>query len=208
MAIKLVIGDFNKSSWSLRAWLVLAAAGIEADLEQVLLEQDDTRANILAHSPSGKLPVLIDGDLTINDSLAIAEYAADLHPDADLWPEDFDLRALARAAAAEMHAGFVNLRTQMSFGLGTGDQRPELTEQTREEIARILQIWTDLRARSGHATYLCGDHFGIVDAMYVPVLFRFRRFGIELPEALQPYADAIFDFGPVRTWLHLATTRP
>jgi len=208
MAIKLVIGDFNKSSWSFRAWLVLAAAGIDVTLEQVLLEQDDTRSQILGWSPSGKLPVLIDGNLVINDSLAIAEYAADLHPDAGLWPEDFDLRALARAASAEMHAGFVNLRTQMSFGLGTGEPCEPLWDATREEIARVLQIWTELRARSGHGTYLCGERFGIVDAMYAPILCRFRRFAVELPQPLQAYADAIFSFGPVRTWLHLATTRP
>ena len=107
-----------------------------------------------------------------------------------------------------MHSGFVNLRTQMSFGLNTGDHCETLWDATREEIARILQIWTDLRTRSGHGTYLCGEHFGIVDAMYAPVLLRLRRFGVELPAPLQAYADAIFSFAPLRDWLQLAATRP
>ncbi|WP_175651469.1 glutathione S-transferase family protein [Pseudomonas sp. Marseille-P9899] len=208
MAIKLAIGDFNKSSWSLRAWLVLHAAGVEFDTQQVLLDQDDTHANILKLSPSGKVPALQVDDLVINDSLAIAEYIAEIHPQADLWPDDRELRALARAAAAEMHSGFVNLRTQMSFGLNTGDTSETLLDATREEIARIFQIWGDLRARSGHGTYLCGEHFGIVDAMYAPIVFRFRRFGIALPAPLQAYADAILAYPHVRTWLQLASTRP
>lgn len=208
MAIKLAIGDFNKSSWSFRAWLVLTAAEIDFDIEQVLLEQDDTRANILQLSPSGKVPALIDRELVINDSLAIAEYVADMHPEAGLWPEDFDLRALARAASAEMHAGFVSLRTQLSFGLNTGDSAPPLLDATCDDISRIFQIWDDLRARSGRGTYLCGEHFGIVDAMYVPVVFRLRRFGIPLPAPLQAYAEAILAYPPVRHWMELADNRP
>lgn len=208
MAMTLAIGDFNKSSWSFRAWLVLTSAGLTFETRKVLLEQDDTHARILAHSPSGKVPALIIDDLVINDSLAIAEYIAERYPQANLWPEHVDLRARARAASAEMHAGFVSLRTQLSFGLGSGDSSEPLLDATREELARIFQIWNDLRARSGHGTYLCGEHFGIVDAMYAPVLFRLRRFGIPLPATLHAYADAIFSFGPIRTWLQLASTQP
>lgn len=208
MAIKLVIGDFNKSSWSFRAWLVLTAAGIDFETEQVLLDQDDTRANILRLSPSGKVPVLIDGELVINDSLAIAEYIADLRPEAELWPEDFDLRALARAASAEMHAGFVSLRTQLSFGLNTGDSAPPLLDTTFDDLSRIFQIWDDLRARSGRGTYLCGERFGIVDAMYAPVLLRLRRFDIPLPAPLQGYADALLAHPAVRHWMDMAKSRP
>lgn len=208
MATTLAIGDFNKSSWSFRAWLVLASAGVTFDTRQVLLEQDDTRAQILGLSPSGKVPALIVDDLIINDSLAIAEYIAERYPQANLWPDDATLRALARAACAEMHSGFVSLRTQLSFGLSTGDHCEPLLDSTQQEIARILSIWDDLRAHSGHGAYLCGEHFGIVDAMYAPILFRFRRFGVPLPTRLQPYADAIFAFGPVRTWLQLASTQP
>ncbi len=208
MAIKLAIGDYNKSSWSFRAWLVLATAEIEFDVEQVLLERDDTHANILALSPSGKVPALIVDDLLINDSLAIAEYLGESHPRAGLWPAERNLRALARAAAAEMHAGFVSLRTQMSFGLNTGDSAEPLLAQTLEDISRVLQIWADLRQRSGHGRYLCGEHFGIVDAMYAPVVFRFRRYGIALPAPLQTYADAVLAYPPVRTWMQLASTQP
>jgi len=208
MAITLAIGDFNKSSWSFRAWLVLKAANVPFETRQVLLERDDTRANILALSPSGKVPALKIGDLLINDSLAIAEYIAELHPEASLWPADRDLRALARAAAAEMHAGFVALRTQMSFGLGSGDHAGHLEDATREDIQRLFALWEQLRTASGNDTWLCGAHFGIVDAMYVPVLFRLRRFGIALPASLLGYAEAVFAHPAVREWLHLASEQP
>ena len=121
MSTKLVIGDFNKSSWSFRAWLVLVTADVSFETLQLKLEQSDTRQQILEHSPSGRVPALLLNGIVINDSLAISEYVADAYPGANLWPQDPQVKALARAAAAEMHSGFTHLRTQMSFGLNTGD---------------------------------------------------------------------------------------
>ena len=121
MPTKLVIGDYKKSSWSFRAWLVLVTADVSFETLQVKLEQDDTRQQILRYSPSGKVPALLLDKVVINDSLAICEYVAGAYPAANLWPQDPLVKAQARAAAAEMHSGFVNLRTQMSFGLNTGD---------------------------------------------------------------------------------------
>lgn len=199
----LAIGDYAKSSWSMRAWLVLKSAGVTFDTLQVRLEQPDTRAHILQYSPSGKVPALIPKDCVINDSLAIAETIAEKFPQAGLWPSDGILRAKARSAAAEMHSGFVSLRTQMPFGVSTGDRADRILPDTQWEIDRLFDIWRDLRAASGSTQFLCGD-FGIVDAMFTPVVFRFRRFGIDIPTDLKSYIDAVLSYSPVKEWLALA----
>jgi len=203
MSAKLVIGDFNKSSWSLRAWLVLVTADVSFETLQIKLEQSETRKRILEHSPSGKVPSLLLDDIVINDSLAISEYIAETYPAANLWPQDSRTKAIARAAAAEMHSGFTHLRTQMSFGLNTGDTPESLTAETQEEIQRIFAIWNQLRDVSGSKQFLCGD-FGIVDAMFVPVVFRFRRYGIAVPAQLQGYVEKVLAYAPIQEWLKLA----
>lgn len=204
MSVKLVIGDFSKSSWSLRAWLVLVTADVSFETLQIKLEQSETRKRILEYSPSGKVPALLQDGIVINDSLAISEYIAETYPAANLWPQDSATRALARAAAAEMHSGFTHLRTQMSFGLNTGDTPESLTTETQEDIQRIFAIWNNLREVSGSKQFLCGD-FGIVDAMFVPVVFRFRRYGVAVPVHLQEYVEKVLAFAPVQEWVKLAT---
>lgn len=203
MPTQLVIGDFNKSSWSFRAWLVLVTADVSFETIQIKLEQDTTRDCILEYSPSGRVPALLHNDMVINDSLAIAEYIAEVYPAAHLWPQDQRLKALARAACAEMHSGFGHLRTQMPFGLNTGDTPEVLSVETRAEVQRIFAIWNHLRALSGSTKFLCGE-FGIVDAMFVPVVFRLRRYGITVPAHLQSYVDNVLAYPPVQTWLKLA----
>lgn len=203
MTAKLVIGDFKKSSWSLRAWLVMVTADTAFDTVQIKLEQPDTQRRISEYSPSGKVPALLLDSVVINDSLAISEYIAEAYPDANLWPRDTRLRALARSAAAEMHSGFTHLRTQMAFGLGAGDDAGALTAETKEEIDRIFSIWEGLLAASQSSAFLCGP-FGIVDAMFAPVVFRFRRYGISVPPALQKYVDLVVAYGPVQQWLKKA----
>lgn len=187
----------------MRAWLVLKAAGVPFNTVQVRLERSDTRANILRHSPSGKVPALAWKDCVVCDSLAIAETIAEKLPRAELWPRDRILRARARSAAAEMHSGFANLRAQLPFGVGTGERADEIRPDTRWEIDGLLQIWRELRAASGSMRFLCGG-FGIVDAMFAPVVLRFRRFGIAVPSDLETYAEAILAYSPVKEWLALA----
>lgn len=203
MSTKLVIGDYNKSSWSFRAWLILVTADVSFETVEIKLERSDTRQRILEHSPSGKVPALLLDDVVINDSLAISEFIAETCPTTSLWPRDSRIRAMARAASAEMHSGFTHLRTQMSFGLNTGDASENLTTETREEVARVFTIWNQLREMSGSTQFLCGE-FGIVDAMFVPVVFRFRRYGIAIPAQLQGYVKNILDYAPVQQWLKLA----
>src|ERR1035437_9011793 len=186
----LAIGDYAKSSWSMRAWMVLKAAGVPFDTLQVRLEQSDTRANILRYSSSGMVPALIMKDCVIHDSLAIAETIAEKFPLAGLWPDDQVLRAKARSAAAEMHSGFVNLRKQLPFGVSTGESVDQILPDTQSDIDRVLHVWRDLRASSRSIHFLCGN-FGIVDAMFAPVVIRFRRFGIDIPDDLKAYVDAV-----------------
>ncbi|WP_332853939.1 glutathione S-transferase family protein [Duganella sp. S19_KUP01_CR8] len=203
MATTLIIGDYAKSSWSLRAWLVLHAAGLEFETVQVALDHATTKADILRYSPSGMVPALGRDGIVINDSLAISEAIAEACPQARLWPADARVRALARAAAAEMHAGFTHLRTQMSFGLDLGDDPGALSPDTEWEIQRVFQIWRGLQQAAGGGPFLCGE-FGIVDAMYVPVVFRFRRYGVAIPADLQGYVAAILDHRHVQQWQALA----
>ena len=187
----------------MRAWLVLRAAGVAFDTVQIRLDRADTRSNILRHSPSGKVPALILRDCVVSDSLAIAEMIAENFPQAGLWPGEPVLRAKARSAAAEMHSGFASLRTQMPFGIGTGKHIDRISPDTQWEIDRLFRIWRDLRAASGATKFLCGD-FGIVDAIFTPVVFRFRRFGIDIPIDLKSYGNAVLDYSAVNEWLALA----
>lgn len=205
MTPTLVIGDYKKSSWSLRAWLVLKAAGVQFETVQVKLEESDTKTNILKYSPSAKVPALLKNGFAINDSLAIAETIAESCLNSHLWPEDPNVRALARSAAAEMHSGFTHLRTQMSFGLSTGDKADALLPETEWEIRRIFQIWRELRQDSGSTEFLCG-HFGIVDAMFTPVVFRFRRYGIAIPSDLAGYVQSVLAYEHVQHWMELAAS--
>jgi glutathione S-transferase len=199
----LVVGDYAKSSWSMRAWLVLKTAGTPFETVRVPLEQPDTRARILRYSPSGKVPALILTDVVINDSLAIAETAAESFPQAGLWPRSATLRARARSAAAEMHSGFVSLRMQLPFGVTTGEHAGAISPDAQAEIDRLFHIWRDLRGAHGPGEFLCGG-YGIVDAFFTPVVFRLRRFGIDIPTDLRPYAEAVLNHAPVREWLALA----
>ena len=199
----LAIADYLKSSWSMRAWLLLKAAGVKFKTVQLRLYQPDTRAQILKFSPSGKVPALILKDHVVYDSLAIAETIAERFPRKKLWPEDQTLRARTRSAAAEMHSGFVNLRTHMPFGVNIEPKPERILPEVQQDIDRIFNIWRELRTASRSSGFLCGG-FGVVDAMYAPVVFRFRRFGVELPDALKPYAQAMLSYPPVSEWLMLA----
>jgi glutathione S-transferase len=197
------IGDFGLSSWSMRPWLALKAAGLPFQTKVIPLGTDVSREAILSVSPSGKVPALHWEGRVITESLAICELAAELAPEATLWPTDQKLRALARSAASEMHAGFTSLRTQMSFGLESGDRVEVVTEQTQWDIERILAIWSELLAASQSGTFLCGS-FGIVDAMYAPVVFRFRRYSVELPDDIAAYAQRVLAYPFVQKWMVLA----
>ena len=182
--MELVIGTKKWSSWSLRPWLVLKRAGAQFTETLVTLrEHDTTEASIrAAGSPNGLIPVLKDGDVTVWDSLAICEYLADMLPEANLWPTDPKARALGRAAAAEMHAGFHSLRGECSMDLSAPIRAVTLSDATHKDIRRVVELWSELRARFAEkGPFLLGE-WSIADAFYTPVATRFRTYGVQLSD--------------------------
>ena len=184
--MELVIGTKRWSTWSLRPWLVLKHVGAPFTEVEIMLRQDDgrTEAEILPHSPSGMVPALKDGDLTVWDSLAICEYLAEKFPEARLWPADPALRALTRAAASEMHSGFQSLRGECPMALDKATHVAELSPATQANVRRISALWNELLDRYG-GPFLLGE-WSIADAFYTPVASRFRTYGVHLSD----YGDA------------------
>jgi glutathione S-transferase len=178
--MKLVIGTRKWSSWSMRPWLVMTRAELAFEDILVPLRQLDTEEILAAYSPSNQCPVLIDGDLTVWDSLAICDYLADRFPQAALWPKDIQARALGRAACAQMHAGFKSLRGECPMDLTAPLQTMELTEATQADVRAIVRLWRELRARhAADGPFLLG-RWSIADAYYTPVATRFRTYGVDL----------------------------
>ena len=181
-AYTLVIGNKRYSSWSLRPWLILRQAGIPFAETMVALRSVSTSPEILKYSPAGLVPILQHGDLTIWDSLAIAEYLNERHPEAKLWPADPATRARARSVSAEMHSGFREVRMTMSMDFCATGLTPELTDGAKRDIARIVAIWREARADHAAAGPFLFGAFSIADAMYAPVASRFTSYGIRLAD--------------------------
>jgi glutathione S-transferase len=197
----LVIGNKAYSSWSLRPWLLMKHAGVAFDEVRIPLFRPDSKEKILRYSPAGRVPILVDGDLTVWDSLAICEYLAEKHAHLQLWPAETRSRANARSTCAEMHSGFSNLRNQMSMNVRRQMPGRGRTPEVMVEIARIQAIWNDCRTRFGtHGPFLYG-RFSIADAMYAPVVTRFRTYEIELAGAAREYADFIYGLPALQEWI-------
>jgi glutathione S-transferase len=201
MAIKLVIGNKNYSSWSMRPWLALRAGDIAFDEIFIPLYTGEAdKKRLLAYTPSGKVPVLIDGDVTVWDSLAIIEYAAERFPQARLWPEDRASRAYARSISAEMHSGFAALRNECGMNLHRPVGAIPLSAQARADIARIQQIWTDCRKRYGKSGPFLFGAFSGADAMFAPVVHRFRIYAIEVEPEVRDYMAAMTALPAFEEW--------
>jgi glutathione S-transferase len=202
--MELVIGSKLWSTWSMRPWLALKRAGIPFQETLITLRQGEaTDAAIAQHSPSKLIPVLKDGDLVLWDSLAICEYLADTFPQAKLWPADPVLRALGRAAASEMHAGFQALRMECPMALDETPREVELSEAVQKNVRRIVQCWTQLLERSG-GPFLLGE-WSIADAFYTPVATRFRTYGVRLSDhgdagAAQAYVQRLLETPEYLEW--------
>jgi glutathione S-transferase len=197
----LIIGNKNYSSWSLRPWLLLRQAGIDFEEIRINLGAPDLRAQILRYSPSGKVPVLIDGAVTIWDSLAISEYLAERHPQLQLWPADVEARAVARAVSAEMHSGFAALRENMTVNCRKFLPGKGRAPGVAEDIARISAIWTDCRQRFGQDGEFLFGRFSIADAMYAPVALRFRTYAVELDPVCAAYTLSLLQLPAVQDWV-------
>src|SRR6266403_1353878 len=201
MALKLVIGNKNYSSWSMRPWLALRANNIAFDEIFIPLYAGDAdKKRILSFTHSGKVPALIDGDVTIWDSLAIIEYLAGRFPEAQLWPEDRARRAHARSISAEMHSGFMALRNECGMNLHRPVGAIALSADARDNVARIQQIWIDCRERYGQFGPFLFGAFGGADAMFAPVVHRFRTYAIEVAPEAQDYMDAMMSLPAFQEW--------
>jgi glutathione S-transferase len=201
MTLKLVIGNKNYSSWSMRPWLALRANNI--GFEEIfipLYTGDDDKNRILSFTHSGKVPVLIDGDVTIWDSLAIVEYLAERFPEVLLWPEDRASRAHARSISSEMHSGFMALRNECGMNLHRPVGAIALSDDARANIARVQQIWTECRERYGKLGPFLFGAFGGADAMFAPVVHRFRSYAIEVTPPVLAYMDAMMALPAFQEW--------
>lgn len=202
----LYLGTKTYSTWSLRAWLALRHTGAPFTEEVIALYQPGSREALLRRSPSGRVPALRHGDLVLWDSLAICEYVAELFPEARLWPGDRAARALARSVSSEMHSGFTALRNAMSM-----DLRREIAPIARDaavdaDIDRVTSIWTECRRAHGEkGEYLFG-HFTIADAMFAPVVTRFRTYAVPLAGAAAAYAEAMWRHPGLAEWVAAAQT--
>ncbi|MET0638623.1 MAG: glutathione S-transferase family protein [Hyphomicrobium sp.] len=206
--LKLVIGNKLYSSWSLRPWLVLTAFGIPFEEEIIPLRMPESRSRMLEYSPSGKVPTMVDGDVTVWESLAIIEYLAEKFPDRAIWPRDANARAHARAVAHEMHAGFQPLRQGCPMHLGARFATPPLTEPLRASIDRVEDIWSEARNRfAGGQPFLYGA-FSAADAMYAPVVTRFDTYQIPVRESTRAYMDAVLAFPAFAAWREAALAEP
>ena len=201
MALKLVIGNKNYSSWSMRPWLALKANNIA--FEEIfipLYTGDADKERILNFTHSGKVPALIDGDVTIWDSLSIIEYVAERFPQARLWPEDRARRAHARSISAEMHSGFAALRNECGMNLHRPVGAIVLSADARANIARIQQIWIECGERYGKLGPFMFGSFGGADAMFAPVVHRFRTYAIEVAPEARHFMDAMMALPAFQEW--------
>jgi glutathione S-transferase len=197
--MKLLIANKNYSSWSLRAWLTLRGFDIPFEEELLLLNGEGWKEAMLARSPTGQVPVLIDGDLAIPETLAIIEYVAERFPEKPIWPKDAKLRALARAASAEMHAGFTRLRSAAPMNLRASHPGRVAHDAVAGDLKRLETVWSDLLDRSG-GPYLAGE-FSAVDAMFAPVATRIRVYDLPVPDFAARYVEAIYALPAFQEWL-------
>ncbi|KAB2941781.1 MAG: glutathione S-transferase family protein [Hyphomicrobium sp.] len=202
---RLVIGNKNWSSWSLRPWLAMRRLKLPFEEINVRLRLADSKAEIMKYSPSGLVPLLLDGDMAIWDSLAILEYLAEAHPDAGLWPADRRARALARCVSAEMHSGFAPLRNTCSMELLATNPLDSVPEDVETNVRRIIAIWRQCRGDFGNDGPFLFGAFTAADAMYAPVASRFRTYLPDLAKygddgTAAAYVATIFAMPEMETW--------
>lgn len=199
--MKLLIGNKNYSSWSLRPWLAMTHAGIPFEEQVIPLDQAGTASEIGKVSAAGRVPVLVDGSLTVWDSLAICEYLAERFPEKALWPRDAAARAVARSAAAEMHSGFQALRTHCPMKFRVSLPAAPLPPEVQADVRRITALWEECRGRFGAGGPFLFGVFSIADAYYAPVVSRFRTYAIPVSGAAAAWAEAMWNLPAMQRWL-------
>lgn len=201
----LVVGSKQVSSWSLRPWFLMRQAGLEFAETVITLRTPGTRKLILKHSPSGQVPVLKTGALAIWDSLAIAEYLNERHPEKQLWPADIPARAWARSISAEMHSSFRAMRYALPMEFSSSGLTAKIDDDTRADITRVAEIWTSTRKAFGKGGPFLLGACTIADAMYAPVVSRFTSYGIDLRAfgddgSAEEYRKHVFSLHAMTEW--------
>ena len=208
MALKLIIGNKNYSSWSFRPWIAMKAAGIAFEETVISLDAEDFKAHVAPVSGTGKVPVLIDSDVRVWESLAILEYLAEKFPNAGLWPADAAARAHARAIANEMHAGFLPLRRHLPMNMWRPVIKREVTPEAAANVARIEAIWNECRRRFGKGGPFLFGRYGATDAMYAPVVARLHTYAVAVGAGTRAYMDAVMVLPAWREWHEAAVKEP
>jgi glutathione S-transferase len=204
MSYTLVIGNKNYSSGSFRPWIAMKTARIAFEELVIPLYRDGSSERIRAYSPAGKVPILLDGNVRVWESIAILEYLSERHPDARLWPTDPAARAHARALAAEMHAGFAPLRRGCPMNMWRPPEHKDVSPEIAANVRRIEQMWADCRTRFAAAGPFLFGTFGAADAMYAPVVSRFITYGIGVSPAARAYMDAVTSLPAWSEWADAA----
>ena len=201
MPLKLIVANKAYSSWSFRAWMLLAHFKIPFEETVIPLDLPQTRSLILEHSPSGKVPALIDGPITVWESLAIIEYVAEIHPEKAIWPRGKAARAHARALSAEMHAGFQALRQQCPMNFVRPVRTIALTEAVEVDVARIDAAWSHARKTFGKAGPFLFGRFSAADAMFAPVVNRLHTYDVPVSRPTRDYMSAVMALPAWKAWI-------
>jgi glutathione S-transferase len=199
--MKLVIGNKNYSSWSLRPYMALRQTGIEFEEQRISFNDPQWKSVIRTRLVPGKVPVLVDGDVTVWDSLAILEYLAEKFPDRGLWPSDITARAIARSACAEMHSSYTALRRNLPMNVTASFPGLGWNMAVQDDIDRICALWGECRARFGNGGPFLFGRFCNADAMFAPVVLRFASHAVKLPSDASEYCDAVRATEAMRTWV-------
>ena len=207
--LTIYLGNKNYSSWSLRAWLALKATGELFEEVVIPLYQPGSREILLKYSPSGKVPALHDRGIVVWDSLAICGYLTEKFPAAGLWPDDPTAKAVARSISAEMHSGFVALRSEFPMNVRSSFPGRDISAAAQADINRIMAIWRQCRGRfgEGNGDFLFG-RFTIADAMYAPVVSRFRTYRVDLEREADAYCETVTAMPAMQEWAAAAKNEP
>jgi glutathione S-transferase len=209
MGLHLIIANKNYSSWSLRPWLAMKVAGIAFEETLISLDAPDFKTRLVALSGgAGKVPLLIDGEIRVWESLAILEYLAEKFPGAALWPREAAARAHARSIASEMHAGFLPLRRQLPMNVRRPVIPRALEADAAADVARIDKIWNECRIRFGDSGPFLYGAFGAADAMYAPVVSRFHTYAVTVSATSAAYMRALMSLPAWRDWHEAAGREP
>jgi len=202
--MQIVIGNKNYSSWSMRPWVLAREAGIPFEEVQLKFNEADgglTVDGIERFNVAGKVPVLIIDGEPVWDSLAICETLAERFPEKQLWPADRSARQVARSICAEMHSGFMAIRSAMPMNIRSSYPGKGMNEDTRRDIGRVVEIWTSCREKFGKGGAMLFGRFSVADAYFAPVVMRFQTYAVEVPRGAQAYCDAVRGLRSVREWM-------